>query len=727
MKFKFKAFRSKIKLSLFFFVIILQLSAQSKFILVDQFGYRPGAKKVAVIRSAQVGFDASDKYTPGLEYAVINTVTGAEIQKGTITSWNNGATHDQSGDKLWWFDFSNLSTVGEYYILDKTTKERSYNFKISSTVYKDVLKAAFKTFYYQRSGFEKKAQWAEVAWSDGASHIKANQDKNAKPFNDKNNFSREKDLSGGWYDAGDYNKYTAWHASYIVQMLKMYQENKAVWTDDFNIPESGNGIPDLIDEIEFGLEWLKKMQQNDGSALTVVGCSSASPPSAVTGPSYYGNASTYATLKSAEAFALSAIVLKEFPKYSGQISDFIARARSAYNWAVINPSVVTPNNQASNGTQGLAAGNQETDDLGRETAKLRAALYLYMATNDQQYKSYFEANYTKLPLINWSNYISQYFLNQQEILFDYLTLKDRDESIASRITSTTLAAARKQGDFIHAITENTDPYRAFIKDFNWGSNQYKTAYGNFFMTLLASDIDKGNNIIYRQASEGYINYIHGLNPLNTVYLTAMKRFGADKTITQFYHSWFNDKTKWDVEGESQFGPAPGFLVGGPNPKYTKDGCCPSGCGSASNNALCNSISVSPPLDQPPMKAYKDFNDGWPLNSWAISENSNSYQISYIRLLSKFVETSSTTSASELTIENVKIYPNPAFNILQIKLDSDLEHQCTIMTLEGKSLIQKTITKSDTISTDGLSNGLYLLNIKNKSGVVASKKVMIVKN
>jgi hypothetical protein len=76
-------------------------------------------------------------------------------------------------------------------------------------------------------------------------------------------------------------------------------------------------------------------------------------------------------------------------------------------------------------------------------------------------------------------------------------------------------------------------------------------------------------------------------------------------------------------------------VGGPNPTYSIDGCCPSSCGSAANNAPC-SQSVSPPTGQPDQKSYKDFNTGWPLNSWAISEPSGGYQAAYIQLLSKFV-------------------------------------------------------------------------------------------
>jgi endoglucanase len=712
-----------------FFLFIslnINLTSQKKFIVVDQFGYRPNAKKIAVIRSAEVGYDSADKYTPGSNFAVVNALTGSEVFTGSATSWKNGAVHDQSGDKAWWFDFSSLNKDGEYYILDKTTNEKSYNFKINKDVYKDVFKAAFKTFYYQRAGYEKKAQWAEAAWADGASHIKPGQDKNARPFNDKLNAAKEKDLSGGWYDAGDYNKYTPWHSDYIVNFLVMYLENKAVWTDDFNIPESGNGVPDIIDEVVFGLDWLKKMQLDNGSALSVLGLASASPPSAATGPSYYGNPSTFASSRSAEAFAFSAYVLKDFPKYADQVPDLINRAKAAFKWSIDNPKVESPNNSSSNGTSGLAAGNQETNDLGRETSKLRAAYYLYLATNDASYKTYFESNFNKMPLVAWGNYISQYFMDQQDILIQYTSLKDRNETIANQIKNATLTAANKSDDFAGAVNDNKDPYRAFTKDFNWGSNQYKGAYGNFFTSLAGSGFDNSNKSKYLEAAEGYLNYIHGVNPLNIVYVTATKRIGADNTITQFYHSWFNHNTKWDVEGSSQFGPAPGFLVGGPNPKYTKDGCCPSSCGSTNNNALCN-INVSTLIGQPPMKSYKDFNDGWPANSWAISENSNGYQINYIRLLSKFIGDATSTAVNDLNPELFKVYPNPASDEVTLEIANDDSYDCNILTIDGKLIHQSKIKGTDTISLNKMTSGQYIIQLKESNKIVSVRSLIVNKN
>ena len=110
------------------------------------------------------------------------------------------------------------------------------------------------------------------------------QDANARRYNAPQDASTERDLRGGWYDAGDCNKYTSWTAGYVIGLLHAYAENPAVWTDDFNIPESGNGVPDLLDEVKWGVDHLVRMQNGDGSVLSIVGLSCASPPSSATGP-----------------------------------------------------------------------------------------------------------------------------------------------------------------------------------------------------------------------------------------------------------------------------------------------------------------------------------------------------------------------------------------------------------------------------------------------------------
>lgn len=129
---------------------------------------------------------------------------------------------------------------------------------------------------------------------------------------DSTNASLERDVSGGWFDAGDYNKYTDWNGNYVETLLMAYFDRPKAFTDDYNIPESGNGIPDILDEAWWGLEHLLRIQNDDGSILSVIGESSMSPPSAATGRTYYGEPNATAAYSAAKAFAYGAKMAKIF-------------------------------------------------------------------------------------------------------------------------------------------------------------------------------------------------------------------------------------------------------------------------------------------------------------------------------------------------------------------------------------------------------------------------------
>ena len=614
---------------------ILLGQTQSRFIIIDQFGYLPDAKKIAVLKDPQTGFDESGSFTPGLSYSVIKANTGETVYTSERTVWGSGNTDASSGDKAWHFDFSTVTEPGIYYILDKEKNLKSHKFIISHNVYNEILRQAMRTFFYQRAGFKKEAQFAGEAWSDSASHIGNLQDKNCRSFFDKENPLTEKDVSGGWYDAGDYNKYTNWTANYIVEMMKAYIEKPEAWADDYNIPESGNGIPDILDEAMWGIDHLLRMQQEDGGVLCIVGESHASPPSAATGPSYYGPASTSATLNTAAAFAISSKVYRSF-NMNEYADTLLARALKAWDWGEANPAVIINNNTASNNSSGLGAGNQEVGDYDREMIKLEAACYLFEVTGDILFRDYFDENYIDCHLMQW-NWAYPFEALNQEVLLYYTTLEEGTAEVKNNIKNVYKNAVINGSDNLAAYKNKKDPYLAYIKDYTWGSNSVKSAQANMYYNLITYNIDEASASIARDAALTFVNYINGVNPLNFVYLSNMYNWGADNGVNEFYHSWFCNKSPlWDRIGVSVYGPPPGYLTGGPNPSYNWDGCCPSGCGSAANNKICTSESITPPKGQPAQKSYKDFNTSWPLNSWEITENSCGYQVNYIRLLSKFV-------------------------------------------------------------------------------------------
>jgi endoglucanase len=605
----------------------------SPFIVVDDFGYRPGAAKFAVIRDPETGFDAEQSFEPGATYAVVDAFSGEHEFTGPLVQWNGGAEDPSSGDRARWFDFSSVSRPSTYYVLDTEKGVRSPVFVVSPDVYRDVLRHALRTFFYQRAGAVKDAAHAGVGWADTASHLGPGQDGQARLFSAAEDASTERDLSGGWYDAGDFNKYTNWTADYVVDLLRAYRERPELWGDDLNIPESGNGVPDVVDEAKWGLDWLVKMQNEDGSLLSIVGLASGSPPSAATGPSRYGSPSTSATLSGASAFAFGAIVLKslggELETYA---ADLEARAERAWTFADQNPSVVFLNNDAGTGSSGLGAGQQEVDDAGRRSKKLQAACHLFELTGGEAYRTYFDQNYAQTGFISTGyTYGWEEFL--QESLLHYTKLPDATASVASDILDT-YEAGVLGGDNLPAHRDARDPYRAPLQTYTWGSNATKARVGLVLHSFVKYAVPGAPEDEVLAAAESYLHYLHGVNPLGLVYLTNMGAFGAERSASQIFHTWFaNGSPTWDSVGESTYGPAPGFLAGGPNPSYDWDACCPSGCGGTE----CGAAPPAPPKGQPAQKSYLDFNDSWPLNSWSVTENSNGYQAGYIRLLSKFVE------------------------------------------------------------------------------------------
>ena len=714
--------------------------AQSPYIVVDQFGYLPTANKIAVIRDPQTGYDASASFTPGLttnNYALVDATSNAAVFTGTPTAWNSGATDASSGDKVWWFDFTSYTTPGKYYVKDVSQSVRSAEFVIADTVYKSVLKAAVRMLFYQRSSYAKTAQYAGAGWTDGASQVGSLQDKNARLYNSASSAATEKDLHGAWFDAGDLNKYTPWTANYVINLLTAYRENPTAFTDDYNIPESNNGIPDIIDEAKWGLDQLLRMQQSDGSCLSVLGATGAtvggSPPSTLTNQSLYGPATTYATLKCAEAFALASKVFNQVSPslYSTYATTLQTGAVNAWTWANANTNVQF-NNTTSSPT--VAAGNQETDDMGRLTAKIGAAIYLYDLTGQSTYLSFVESNYSSLPLLAWKGsnpgYVSQYFQEGNELLLYYTTLSGASTTIINKINAATIGGLKVSGDYINGLTSQTDPYRAFIKDYNWGSNQYKSNYGNMLWLVNNYSLDNAsNNTTYLKASEEYLHYIHGVNPFQMVYLTNMSTYGAENSINEIYHTWFCDgSAKWDRVGTSTYGPPPGYLAGGANVNYNWDGCCPSGCGSTSNNSLCNATSITPPKGQPSQKSYKDFNSNWPLDSWQVTEPSLGYQTAYIRLLSKFVSNTSITTGivSSSNTLNVSIRPNPTQDQLTIEFPqsvatSDLI-QVELYNTVGTKILTKTISNMSAISLGTLDNGVYVIKVS-QDGLIYTQRVV----
>jgi hypothetical protein len=379
-------------------------------------------------------------------------------------------------------------------------------------------------------------------------------------------------------------------------------------------------VPDLLDELKWELDWLLKMQTTNGSVLHKV-CSTnwswGSPPSTDTFIRRYAPPTASATISACGAYAHAARVYGTLTA-----SDMVAygdtlrsAAIAAWNWLEAHTNEIPSNYDNA----GFKPGAAEDEDWQQQANRICAAAYLFALTGNPAYRSYFDAHYEQIHLIQWE-YIYSSEVEYQDALLYYAALSNATPAVAADINA---AYERASGDMLAHYTNGVDAYRAWIDAYYWGSNQSKADNGNMMASAVHYGLDPANHAAYREAAAGYVHYLHGVNPLALVYLSNMGVYGAENSVPEFYHSWYADGTDWDNVDTSRYGPAPAFLVGGPNPNFAPD---PSYSGPP----------LEPPRNQPTQKCFRAWNTGWPENSWQITENHNPQQSAYVRLLSRFV-------------------------------------------------------------------------------------------
>lgn len=604
-------------------------------IKVDQFGYLPHAPKVAIIANPKKGYDAGQSYRPGDTLSVRKTNGGEKVFTGAPISWKDGKVDEWSGDQVWWFDFSAVTTPGEYYIYDNDTEGRSARFTIGDGVYKEVLRQAARTFFYQRVNFAKQAPYAEPAWVDGESHAGEEQDYDVRAMNHNNpeasNPDTGKDLSGGWYDAGDLNKYVTNADGTLHDLLLAYEENPGAWDDDFGIPESGNGIPDLLDEIKFELDWLLKMQLEDGSVLHKVASitwDATTPPSSDVIPRRYAEATASATISLAGACGHAALVFGQQtdPGLKAYAKTLQTAAEKAWDWLDANPDL-QPSRFKNNG---FVNASEEDEPLTQRNNHLIAALYLYILTEEPRYRAHIDERIELGILLLRRKYLN--FDGGEQELQDallYFAKVYPNDDLSKEVKAVYEEAMYTPWvDFAPArqYQEQGDAYRAYMDFYTWGSNHAKSAAGLTLTNLIMYGIASPDDAIaqdYLDAALGYLHYLHGVNPFSLVFLTNMNRFGAEKSVDEMYHLWFRDGSQWDSVVDS-YGPPPGYLVGGALQDYSENRVYVDGVKQASHLVK----------NQPILKSFA-FDNGV-TDSYKFLENSITYQASYLRLLSKFV-------------------------------------------------------------------------------------------
>ncbi len=578
---------------------------------VDQFGYLPDSAKFAVVSDPQKGYDAGDHYTPGARLEVRRRKDGKAVLAATPTPWRGGATHEDSGDRGWWFDFSALKTPGEYYVYDPSTGLRSPVFKVGEGVFRPILQASTRMFTYQRLGVAITAKVAQGPWTDGPAYL---QDAHSRSVEAKDDATKERDLSGGWMDAGDTDKYPPFMGDVIHPLLYAYRANPKAFGDSDGIPESGNGLPDLLDEVKFELDWLERMQFPDGSVPVKMGqidYNGHDPLSADTRTRYYGPKDSGATIYTCAIFAHAARVYGGFAPWKGYAAGLRERAERAWSYYTSHPR--TTNSDTGEIKSGIA--NRSPEEQDRMEAY--AAIHLLALTGDEKYGTAVRekaGTSRQLAEAVWSPYEA----GASEALVDYLSLPKADPSLAKRIREQLRRSATSDR---FAPPPEADLFRAWMEpsNYHWGSNIVRASWG--VVALLAADaggVDAATAARLRTRAADMLHSFHGVNPLSVVYLSNMERYGAARSMMHLYHERYGAGTPFADN------PPPGYVVGGPNASFG---------GKAANGAP----SVAWVREQPRAKAYMDTGRGYPESSWELSEPAIYYQAMYVRLLAAFTK------------------------------------------------------------------------------------------
>lgn len=219
--------------------VCLTVSAES-WIRVNQIGYLPDDIKVAVMIMEQPEDVKSFKVT--------NVATGKSVKLKTIK--HKGAQHPFGATAR--LDFSSIKTAGTYVVEAGSAKSRE--FKIGKDVYAGANEVPLRYMRQQRCGFNPFLN-DSCHTLDGRLVLSGKDD------------NKKVDVTGGWHDASDYLQYLTTSANAVYQMLFAYTKNPDVWGDEYlaNGRPGKNGIPDILDEARWGLEWMVKMNPNDST------------------------------------------------------------------------------------------------------------------------------------------------------------------------------------------------------------------------------------------------------------------------------------------------------------------------------------------------------------------------------------------------------------------------------------------------------------------------------
>ena len=501
-------------------------------IRVNQLGFAPQADKLAVVTD---GAAAS--------FEVVAADTGKTVFSGKLGA---PAVWKASAETVRLADFSALRTPGEYR-LKIDGQQLSDRFVIRAEAYRALNAAAIKAYYLNRASIALPSQYAGV-YARAAGHPDDKVLVHASAASKQRPEGSVLSSPKGWYDAGDYNKYIVNSGIATYTLLAAFEHFPQYFAkQNLNLPESGNGLPDILNEALWNLDWMLTMQDpNDGGVyhkLTNKTFDGMVMPDQAKAPRYVVQKSTAAALDFAATMATASRIFKAYEQQRpGLSARMMAAAEAAWNWAQANPAVVFKN------PADIHTGEYGDANLSDEFAW--AAAELYIGTGKDSYYRAIQADQLAATTPSWGDVGGLAWISLAQHRAHLTPAADR-KLIESRIDglAASLAAGWRNSAYRVSMQE---------QDFVWGSNAVAL---NQAMLLLQGYRLNGK-VEYLNAAQSGLDYVLGRNATGYSFVTGI---GARPAMHPHHRPSEADKVA---------APVPGFLVGGPQAGQQDKKDCP---------------------------------------------------------------------------------------------------------------------------------------------------------
>lgn len=508
-------------------------------IQVNQLGYFTTGAKQATVVTAQ---------TDPLVWTLIDG-RGATALQGMTTPFGTDASSDLNVQLI---DFSSYENAGSGFKIQLAGIE-SHTFDISDNPLGELLRDGTRYFYFNRANTALEMPYVENAvWARPSGPTD-----NAVSCWPNSGCSYALDVSKGWYDAGDYGKYIVPSGVSVWMLMNLHErglhiENSVLpqFADGaLNIPESRNGVSDLLDEVRYNLEFMLGMQVPDGAPLagmvhhkmhnTEWHEAGTSPTEMGSENRYLTPPTTIATLYFAAATAQCARVWQ--PIDAGFSAQCLASSQKAWQAALANPDVTHPDepyNQGGGPYSNLDSGADITDEF------YWAATELFITTDQDEYRSYLLASPNHLGPTQPPIY--------QIDMLPRISISTVPNNLSSDQQNAIRASVVAEAN-IYRERVNSSGFGVPVWEdgFYWGSNQLLLL---MLQTLgVAADIS-GDQRYVDAAQQGF-HYLFGRNPLGRSYMTGYGEYAVQ-----------NPTSTWYANSVNPLRPVapPGFLVGGAN-------------------------------------------------------------------------------------------------------------------------------------------------------------------